>query len=152
MTPEQQAELRDIAEAATQGPWTADDQNDPSDEVGICAHIPGAEHPVLIAEAFFHEEMNARNADHIAAFDPPAVLELLVALRDAELERDSILRALPHDWKAQNKRAEAAEAKSAALLADLKAMVDEWAYGSGSDGWHAEKLTDLIAKHEGDGS
>lgn len=74
LTPERLAELRRIAEAATQGPWDRSEGDTDIYIVGGCdrdvAHID----LLGLANARAQDRDNAR---HIAAFDPPTVLALL---------------------------------------------------------------------------
>ena len=67
--------LREVAEAATPGPWM----------VGETWWLEGVEHEVVLSPgdcevAFTHP----KDVDHIATFDPPTVLALLDRLEAAE--------------------------------------------------------------------
>jgi hypothetical protein len=148
MTPEQRVELREIAGAATSGPW--EDAVLGSEGYAVFAErAPGDKRlsRVRVARLGWEDwDTDRANAAHIAAFDPPTVLELLDALDEAEgaldccREQRTDLREL----------VDVEREKNAALLADLKALAGELAddgddYLEGAS-YNVEKL---IAKHEG---
>ncbi|MEQ7847738.1 ead/Ea22-like family protein [Nocardioides kribbensis] len=68
--------LREVAEAATEGPWV-DDQDAPAS----CVYSPTED--TFVTAPF---DWNATGSDtrYIATFDPPTVLELLARLERAE--------------------------------------------------------------------
>ena len=72
-------DLRKIAEAATPGPWVYGDNRDGLGNKLHPAKFPGKYNP--IADFEYTED---EDAEHIATFDPPAVLALLARLEQAE--------------------------------------------------------------------
>ncbi|MBM2884046.1 ead/Ea22-like family protein [Chromobacterium phragmitis] len=92
LTPDQLADLRAAAEAATPGPWT-------QRGIALIEAKTGELSRASIAEVFHAAE----DADYIAAANPAAVLALLThidaqAARIAELERDAARYYLIRDW------------------------------------------------------
>ena len=73
LTPERLAELRAIAEAATQGEWNTTHNGIDSGEHGVDCSGSGRYGDIVPCT----EETLERDAIHIAAFDPPTVLALL---------------------------------------------------------------------------
>lgn len=84
-TPDERARLRAVAEAATPGPWMADESLGTSfhdfEVLGPVERGNGTVRQVVIAQ--IHGE-DSNDHTHIAAFDPPTVLALLDALDAAE--------------------------------------------------------------------
>lgn len=80
--------LRKIAEAATPGPWTVMDVNDPGEGVNfIDVHQDGKSWEVVsrrLPDRHDDRDQMSADATHIATFDPPAVLALLSRLEQAE--------------------------------------------------------------------
>lgn len=72
LTPEQIAELRKVAEAATQGKWRRGIGNS-------CYKVFDR-----FGNVIMNGETGTNNGDHIAAFDPPTCLALLAALAEAQ--------------------------------------------------------------------
>jgi chromosome segregation ATPase len=115
LSAEQIAEWERLAEEATEGPWRAAEQT--HDEwTGIQDNYAALGSMVKHADAAF--VVAAREA-------VPALIARLAEVlreRDAALGREQqVLRALPHDWHAQYRRAEQAEAQ----LADMTIRADE---------------------------
>lgn len=82
LTPEQRAELRQVAEAATNSEWQVHEELTET----VCVRW-NENHWYMDA---IHEE----DAAHIAAFDPPTVLALLDRIAQLERERDEALAKL----------------------------------------------------------
>jgi hypothetical protein len=87
-------ELRKIAEAATQGEWTArlhaDPELDPDCKWTSIGSLDG-----MVAGEIYGEmgsKQDSVNADYIATFDPPTVLALLDRIRELEGERDALTK------------------------------------------------------------
>lgn len=77
-------ELERVARAATQGSWSAHITNRRSPEVYTDAPPPNTPNPLICRGV-----LRKADARHIEAFDPPTVLSLLQALKEAReaLER-----------------------------------------------------------------
>ncbi|WJZ27846.1 hypothetical protein MOMMJLID_CDS0038 [Arthrobacter phage 1191A] len=83
--------LRKIAEAATPGPWVYGDNRDGLGNKLHPAKFPGKYNP--IADFEYTED---EDAEHIATFDPPAVLALLARLEQAEAVVARVREVLEH--------------------------------------------------------
>ena len=102
MTPEQLAEIRARAEAATPGPWECIESFPPG-EFALAARPPDEVGPLTIAivgndDAWEDAEANTQFAAH-ARTDIPALLDYIEELQKAESYqfRSDIARALPSD-------------------------------------------------------
>lgn len=101
LTADRLAELRKVAEGATDGPWHL-----------VTCKCGNSEHPVIttietemIIEAFYEDN----DAPHVAAFDPPTALALLDRIAQLERERDEArakVESITSQWRATG-RAEA---------------------------------------------
>ncbi|OUN01374.1 MAG: hypothetical protein BAA04_07085 [Firmicutes bacterium ZCTH02-B6] len=89
-TAEELAKLREIAEAATPGPWSMHSEPEFSGPWSVGAdHLPDSTVATAWAIEWSAEAAQA-NAQHIAAFDPTTALELLDALGAARAEADRL--------------------------------------------------------------
>lgn len=123
LSEEEKARLKELAEAATPGPWVADERTPPGrdDEWAMVRQDYGI-HGHIAYETGFHSDEQARSDfAFIAAAHPQAVLALLTELEVTERHRhqshESIQRALL--------QIEHLEAANASLRRDLAAARDE---------------------------
>lgn len=71
--------LREVAEAATDGPWEAKQGavSPGKKVVGPRESNDLGRGPIVLMQPIFWDKRSAANADHIAAFDPPTAIALL---------------------------------------------------------------------------
>ena len=79
--------LREVAEAATPGPWESRQSDDMPGKYVVGRRYKFGDvskGPMTLMQPIFWDQGSADNADHIATFDPPTILALLSRLEQAE--------------------------------------------------------------------
>jgi hypothetical protein len=127
------ARLREVAEAATPGPWESNVLGSEGYEVRgpDVPHKPTSSvmrRPRVARCGYEGWDIDKANAEHIATFDPPTVLALLARLDAAEAARDEALAALEAGdaCGAVGCRALAERDEALAAVERVRALADEW--------------------------
>lgn len=115
ITPEKLAELRAVAEAATEGPWTTFDSK------GEAYSTPPATGAMLV-DYGADVDQQMRDVRHIAAFDPPTVLSFIAAL---EVKTDEV-EGLRDELAAWMRSCQKARLRLDQVLAELERWQAPW--------------------------